>query len=530
MTPLDPAPASSAASVREPAPPGPPPGHLKRRALDGFLWLSLGNGLRAVLKVAVLAVLARLLTPVDFGLVAAAGVVVWFSMLFSSLGVGPALVQRQDLEPRHVATGLTASALFGLLLGLVLVAAAPLLAVLFRMPGLTPVLRGMAVVFPIAGLSLVGEALLQRELRFGTLAMAELVSYAVGYGVVGIGAALAGAGVWALVAAEVGKALIKTVLYLVLPAGRVRPRFEVAAFRDLVVFGSGYTANGLSIYFAMQGDSFVVGRYLGAGPLGLYGRAYELMLVPSQVLGMMLEKILFPMLASVQDDAARLRLAYRRGTALVALIVLPLSALTVVLAPEIVRVLLGPGWRGAVPVLRVLAAAMYLRVGYMLGHTVVNATGAVVQTAWRSALHAVLVVVGALVGQRWGLTGVAAGVVAAITVNFVLVLQLGRRVTGLGWGALAAAHRHALLLALLVGAEAWAIARVLTPLAASAAPAALTLVAAAAAALVTTLLLVRLLPARALGDDGRWLVHTLLTSAPAPLRPLLRRLRTPDWT
>ena len=133
----------------------PPPGQLKGAALRAFIWLSLGNAVRAVAKIAVLAALARLLTPADFGLVAAAGVVVWFSMIFSGLGVAPALVQRREIEPRHVATGLTASIALGIFAGMVVFLPAPWIAAMFRMEGLAPVLRGMAVVFPIAGLAVV---------------------------------------------------------------------------------------------------------------------------------------------------------------------------------------------------------------------------------------------------------------------------------------------------------------------------------------------------------------------------------------
>jgi PST family polysaccharide transporter len=158
--------------------------------------MSMGNGARAVVKIAVLAALGRLLTPVEFGIVAAAGVVVWLSMIFSSLGVGPALVQRKTLEPRHIATAFATSVMFGVSVALIVFLLAPWIALLFRIDGLTPVLQAMAVVFPIAGLSSVSESLLQRRLRFRSIASAELASYAIGYGAVGIGMALAGYGVW----------------------------------------------------------------------------------------------------------------------------------------------------------------------------------------------------------------------------------------------------------------------------------------------------------------------------------------------
>src|SRR5690606_37350293 len=125
---------------------------LARRALGGFFWLSAGNGVRAVLKILFLALLGRLLTPADFGVVGAAMGVVWLSMLVTSLGVGPALVQRETLEPRHISTGLVSSLVLGFLMGAVVWWTAPAVARFFDMSQLTSVLRGLSLLFPIAGL------------------------------------------------------------------------------------------------------------------------------------------------------------------------------------------------------------------------------------------------------------------------------------------------------------------------------------------------------------------------------------------
>jgi O-antigen/teichoic acid export membrane protein len=495
------------------------PERLKRGALGGFLWLSAGNVGRAILKVIVLATLARLLTPRDFGLVAAAGVVLWFSMIFSSLGVGPALIQRRELEPKHISTAFASSVALGILIAGLIALFAPLIAAFFRMDGLTPILRGLAVAFPIAGVSVVAECLLQRRLQFGSIAGAELASYAVGYGVVGVSLAWLGFGVWALVGADVVKAVLKSAVLLWRVPHSKRLHFDTGAFRDLLRFGSGYTASSLSTYLALQGDSFIVARFIGAAALGVYGRAYELMLVPAQALGTVLDKILFPTLAQVQEQPERLRLAYRRCTALVALLVVPISAATIILAPELIAALLGPGWEAAVVPFQILAIAMYFRIGYMVGHSVANSTGAVNQAASRNILYAVLVVVGAFVGQHWGLAGVAAGVMSAVVANFAIVFQLGARITGLTWTEFLRVHLPAFALTAVLGVAIWLSA---TALRSSAAPALLVLLGAATAGACTSLLLVRLAPGWVLGEDGLWMAHTLYQNAPGPLRPLVR--------
>lgn len=492
--------------------------YLKQKALGGFAWMSAVTGVRAVLRIAVLAVLARLLTPEDFGLVAAAGVVIWLSTIFANLGVGPALVQRPELESRHVHTAFTSSLLLGVLVATIGYAAAPLISAGFRMDALTPVLRVMAVLFPIASLSVVSESLLQRQLRFSAIAGIELGSYAVGYGLIGIILATLGFGVWALVGAEMAKTTLKSVFFLLAVPHAKRLRFDLLAFRELLRFGTGHTIGSLATYFAMQGDNLVVARYLGPVALGLYGRAYELMLVPSNSLGMILYKVLFPTMAKVQSDPERLQVTYRRGLAMVALLVGPVSVATVILAPEIIATLLGAGWEGAVVPLQILALAMYFQIGRMVGSSVANSLGAVFRTAWRSTAYAVLVLLGSLLGQQWNLPGVAAAVMLAVIADFALTSQLSGRLTGLPVRSFLTLHVPALLLTAIFGGVLWITA---TALRSINAPPLLVLLIAGAGAGMVSLLLLRLFPARIAGEDGLWMGRTVYQSAPIPLRPWL---------
>ena len=494
---------------------------LEHRAIGGFLWLFAGNGARSVLKIAVLAVLGRLLVPQDFGLVAAAGMVLWFALICSTLGVGPALVQRRTVEPAHVATAVTLSAAFGVAMAALVYLSAPLLAEALRLDGLVPVLRAFALVFPLTAIASPAEALLQRELRFRSIAAAELVSYLVGYGGIGVPMALFGFGVWSLVGAEYTKSIIKTGWFLWLAPRTLRLGFDRRAGRDLLGFGSGFTITGLSNYLAFEADNFVVARSLGAMALGLYSRAFELMLVPAVAIGIILEKVLLATMARVQDDPERLRRAYRRTTAALAMAVLPASVVTAVLAPEIVRVLLGPQWGGAVAPLQVLAVAMYFRVGYMVGQSVAAAAGAVYGAAWRNFLYAGLVALGAFAGRSWGLPGVAAGVTVAVAANFAMVYQLARRLTQLRIRDFVGVHAPALGIAVLLGAESLAVAMALRV---RGAPAALTLAAAAAIMGLTMLLMLRLAAADRLGGDAHWLVEVTAGRLPSPVRPMVRRL------
>ncbi len=184
---------------------------LRRRTVHGVAWNLLGVGLRVVLQAIVLMLLARLLTAQDFGIVAAALVVVNLSALFAEVGIGPALVQIPDLTPEHVRSAFTTVVLLGAALWGLLAWQAATVAAWFGIAELTSVIPLMASVFFVRNLT-VGDWLLQRALGFRQLAILELQSYAVGFGLVSVALAASGVGVMAIVAGHVTQAVVRTVL------------------------------------------------------------------------------------------------------------------------------------------------------------------------------------------------------------------------------------------------------------------------------------------------------------------------------
>lgn len=483
---------------------------LSKRALGGFGWILTGTGAQAVVQILVLAALARLLTPTDFGLVAAALVVVKFSELFSELGIGPSIIQLSQLEDRHLRVGFSVSLLFSAALAAVIFALAPAFASFFRLPELAPVLRAMVLVFPLHGLAVVGESLLTRELKFRQLAWMQAVSH-LGGSAIGIGLAFLSYGVWALVAATLTQGAINTALLFIVQPFPKRPMYERATFRELIFSGGAFTATRILNYLALQGDNFVVGRWLGASALGMYGRAYSLMITSVTLFGKPTSRVLFPAMAKVQNEPERLATAYRRGVALIALIILPASAAIFALAPEMIRVLLGPAWDEVVVPFQILTAGMLFRTSYKVSGALVLATGSNARRIGTQFIYAALVIGGALIGQRWGIAGVAAGVLAALTANFFLMARISLSITQLKWREFFAAHVAALALAAVVGIEAWICATLLRSLSA---PAIIVLLVAVLVNVLTLLAALRLVPRLAFGQDGLWMLQTLVGYVP----------------
>lgn len=484
-------------------------------------WSLSGTGVQAALRVIVTLILARLLTPHDFGVVAAALLVVKFSNIVSQLGIGQAIVQRLELTEQHIRTGFTLSIVTGAAFTTLAWLAAPAVASFFAMPQLVVVLRVLGTTFVLKGPAITAQVLLQRALRYRRLAFIEATSFTVGFGVVGIVMAVVGFGVWALVLANLSTVVLQSVLTLLSQPHAVRPLFAPRAARELVWKGGGYTIGRLWNAVAVEGDYLVTGHWLGAVALGIYSRAYEMLVTPAVLFGGVFDKVLFPVMAKVQAEPERLATAFRRGLAFVAILAMPLGIVVVLLAPEIVSVLLGHRWTAVVLPLQILGAGMYFRTGYKISESVLNASGAVYERAWRQAVYAACVVGGAWIGKHWGVSGVAVGVLVAIAMNFALLTEVAVREAGLDAKDLWAVHRPILILTAVITATIAPTASALRH--AGAVPIA-TLAGSLTAGLVVAALATWLAPAATLGPDGRWVLARVrgYVRAPTVLRWLRR--------
>jgi PST family polysaccharide transporter len=419
---------------------------LTHRTLSGFFWQSSVAGANVVIRTFVLIVLARHLSARDFGIVAAAMVVATITQVFAQIGVTQAIVQRLTITSRHVRTGFAVALYTGIAAGLVLLLGAPLFGMLFRMPEVEPVVRLFSTLLVLNGIAAVPIALLQRAHRFKVSATIELVAFVLGYGVIGIALTFSGFGLWALACAQIAQVSSRTILYLLAapPAMTLRP--DRQELNDLLHVGSGFSLGQIANLVATQVDNFIVGRMLGAEPLGLYSRAYQFLMLPAQLLGTAAQTVLFPSIAAIQDQPERVARACLRAIGVVAMVTLPLSGVLAVLAPELVHVALGKRWVGMIPPFQILVLSLMFRTSYKISDSVALAFGAMRPRAARQAAYAVAVALGSMVGSAWGLTGVAAGVALAVVLNFFMMLQLALKLTGIPAAQVAAVHfRHALV-------------------------------------------------------------------------------------
>ena len=256
--------------------------------------------------------------------------------------------------------------------------------------------------------------------------------------------------------------------------------FRSRELADLLNFGVGVAMSGVVNYLALNGDNFVVGRWLGAASLGLYGRAYALMNLPYTYSASVMSSVLFPAFAQAQGEPARLRRGYLLMTRVTAMIAAPAMSTLAIAAPHLISSVYGPRWIGVIAPLQILCAAGYFRALYHLGGIVAQSVGWVYRELWRQAVYAGLVIAGALVGLRYGLSGVAMGVDAAILYMFVATGQLALRATGTPWRAYFRVQVAALVTALAASGAALAVRYLLETRQAPSGTIALAVVAAAA--------------------------------------------------
>ncbi len=341
-------------------------------------------------------VLARLLPVADFGVMAMAMVFVLLAEQIASLGLGAALIQREELQGAHIETALALSFVMATLFSLAYWWLAPYAAIFFHEPRLTSVMQALAIGQWFSVTSMVPRDMLRRRLAFKRLFFIELGSYGVGYGAVGIALALWGWGVWSLVVGTCSWFILGFV-WLSYAAHLPRPRLHVQASRDLLGFGLGVSGKSLIWFIGNQAATVIAGRFLDPYQVGLYWRAAQLANLPSQKIALTFSQAMFPIYARLQKDTQQMEQAYLRTVSAVGFLALPLLA-GAAAAPEwVITGLYGEKWREAAPVFSYLCLAAMLGSGVThLSGAVIEALGRVQSEVWRQAVWATILVAGYL--------------------------------------------------------------------------------------------------------------------------------------
>jgi O-antigen/teichoic acid export membrane protein len=384
--------------------------NLKEKAVKGIVWSAIQNWGNQAGSLIVFFLLARLLTPEVFGLVALANIFLAFMQVFLNQGFAQVIVQRQDLEPEHLDTAFWTNLAIGILLTITGIASASWIANAFQQPQLTLILQRLSLLFLITPFGNIQQALLERKMAFKAIAIRSLAGTLAGGGV-GVLLAFYGWGAWSLVSQQLVQELVGTFVLWI--ASDWRPGFKVSLrhFQHLFSFGVNILGINLLGFFSTRSDDFLIGYFLGSVALGYYTIAYRILNVMTQLLISTSNQVALPTFSRLQEDSEQFRKVFYAATQLISLVSFPLFLGVAALAPELVLLLFGSQWTPAIPVLQVLCFAGIFRTVNFFKGSVFIAMGKPSWTLWLSLLSSALNLIGFSIAVHWGIVAVASAYV-----------------------------------------------------------------------------------------------------------------------
>ncbi len=399
---------------------------ITRKAGRGIFWNFLTYGLGKGVILLTTSILARLLTKGDFGLVAIAVVAINYLSVVKDLGLGVALIQRREDVNEAANTVFTINLALGLFLSAIVIPLAPVFAIYFNDPMITPVLRWLGVSFAINALGSVHVIWLMRELDYRRKFIPDMGNTIV-KGVTSIGLAYAGFGVWALVYGQILGALASVILVWIILPWRPRLTVNKKITGTLMKFGVSVTGGDILSVFIDNVDYVIVGRLFGLEALSVYTLAYrlpEMLLIGNLwVMG----GVTFPAFSSIQNQPEEMRRGVLASVRLIQLIAVPISLGLLIAADPIVRVVFGEQWLDAIPVLRVLAIfAWVYSIGYHIGD-VYKAIGRPDILFKLTVMTLIVIIPAILIGSNYGMLGIAWGHLVAVLIRRIISLTLATR-------------------------------------------------------------------------------------------------------
>jgi PST family polysaccharide transporter len=385
--------------------------HLKndlggRSARGGVVTLT-AQVLKFLLSTATAIILARLLMPEDYGLIGMVAIIVGFLGMFQYLGLSSATVRWAELSHQQVSTLFWVNVGLSATIMLLTIASAPLLAWFYKEPRLIGITCGYALTILITGFSIQHEALLMRGMRFGVTALIEVTAMATGL-CVAIVAAWYGAGYWALVINQLVLALVTGIGAWTACKWRPGLPGRGSGVRSMLSYGGNLTGYGVMTFFSRNVDNLLIGKFWGAYQLGIYSRAYQILLMPMAQINNPLMAVAVPALSRLTDSPARYRAAYLKLLEKIAMITMPGVVFMIASSDWLVLFLLGPQWKDTGRIFMLLGVAAVLQPSTRSALWLFTTQGRAREMFVWGIMSAVIAVLSILAGLPWGATGVAA--------------------------------------------------------------------------------------------------------------------------
>lgn len=353
-------------------------------------------------------VLARLLTPQDYGLVGMVTAVTGFIALFKDLGLSMATVQRAEINHSQVSTLFWVNIALSLFLTVVTAALAPTIAWFYSEPRLIWITLVLASGYIFSGLGVQHAALLNRQMRYRALVITDMIALVVSIAVA-IVSAWFGASYWALVLMPITKGLVNSAGDWIMCGWRPgRPNWRSSGVGSMLAFGSNLTGSQTITYLCRNLDNVLIGRYWGSQELGLYAKAYQLLVLPLIAINSPIRNVAIPTLSRLVDSPERYKQAYLRILEKIVMLTMPIVAYLIATSDWLVLFLLGPQWSEASQIFRLLSIIAFVQpVGYTIGWLFIS-QGRTWEMFKFGMMNGAITIASIIVGLPWGAAGVAA--------------------------------------------------------------------------------------------------------------------------
>lgn len=379
---------------------------LKTKTIQGIGWAGTSRSIRILLQFGINIILARLLTPNDYGLLAMVVVFTSFVALFQDLGLSAALIQRSDISEEYLSSCFWVNVCFGFILTVLLAISAPFIAFFYNNNLLINIVKALSVTFLISSLGTIQSILFIKNLEFRLVALIEICSVSLS-GLTAVLLAYHGLGVWSLVWKEILSGLLSLVFLWKLSSWKPKFIFKWDKVRELLGFGLNLTGFSFVNYFSRNFDNLLIGKLLGSIPLGFYNFAYQILLFPLSNISNIMGTVMYPSLSAIKDDKNKVKNTYINATKYISLITFPLMIGTSIVIQQLITVIFGFQWINSTFLVQILAL-----VG--LFQSVANPTGWIYMSQGRTDImfkwglvSAFVSATAFIVGIRWGIEGVA---------------------------------------------------------------------------------------------------------------------------
>jgi len=390
--------------------------NLKNKFISGLKWNTLGNVFQQIMQVLSVIVLARILTPDDYGTFSILMIVIGFMGMLAGVGTSAAIIQTESPSNNLLSTIFIFNVVFSLFIYLIIYFLSYPISIFFENPEIEVMLQLISLVFIIKSVTSVQSSLLHKNLQFKKIITINILSSIIGF-LIAVWVALKGMGVYSLIVKLLVESIVSTAIILFIVKWMPRTFFSIIELRKVLSYASNLTTFTIINYFSRSADNILIGKYLNASSLGVYSMAYTIMLYPLRNISHTIVRVLFPVLSQIKDDDEKIRRAYKKVIFFIALVTFPLMSGLMGLSDIFVSVVFGDKWSGLSTLLFILAPIGMMQSIVTTVGSLYMAKGTVKTMLRIGTLNAILTVLSFVVGISFGVEGVA---IAYLIINIIM--------------------------------------------------------------------------------------------------------------